>query len=75
MRMSRNATHSCMERTRSVNGLALQGGGAYAAFTAGALKAMFSAERGLLRPAAIRSISGTSGGALNALLLGVGIHE
>lgn len=56
-------------------GLALQGGGAYAAFTAGALKAMFNGRKKLMRPDNVHSVSGTSGGALNAMLLGLGIHE
>ncbi len=56
-------------------GLAFQGGGAFAAFTAGALRALLSPRRRFLSAAAIRGISGTSGGALNALMLGLGIHE
>lgn len=56
-------------------GLALQGGGAYAAFTGGVLKALLSSRRGFLPAQDIRSISGTSGGALNAVLLGLALHE
>ncbi len=56
-------------------GLALQGGGAYAAFTAGVLKALLNRRRRFLAADQIRSISGTSGGALNALALGKGLHE
>jgi NTE family protein len=56
-------------------GLALQGGGAYAAFTTGVLKTMFDPRKGFLKPRAIHSVTGTSGGALNAMLLGQAIHE
>ncbi len=55
-------------------GLALQGGGSYAAFTSGVLKAMFE-EKGIIDKEFVHSISGTSGGALNAMLLGLAIHE
>lgn len=56
-------------------GLALQGGGAYAAFTAGVLKGMFSGPEEFLNVKDIHSITGTSGGAMNAMLLGLAIHE
>ncbi|WP_435106661.1 patatin-like phospholipase family protein [Arhodomonas sp. AD133] len=56
-------------------GLALQGGGSYAAFTSGVLKALFDGRRNFLDPARLHSISGTSGGALNALLLALSLHE
>ena len=60
---------------RNEIGLALQGGGAYAAFTAGVLDALLNRRRNFLPPEDIRSISGTSGGALNAALLGLALHE
>lgn len=56
-------------------GLALQGGGSYAAFTAGVLKALLNKKRKFLSSDEIHSISGTSGGALNSMLLGLAIHE
>lgn len=56
-------------------GLALQGGGSYAAFTAGALRALLRPQRKLLAADEIHSISGTSGGALNAVLLGLAIQK
>ena len=56
-------------------GLALQGGGSYAAFTSGVLTALLDKRRGFLAAEQIHSIGGTSGGALNALLLGWAIHE
>lgn len=56
-------------------GLALQGGGAYAAFTTGILNTMFDTREGFLNPNDIHSVTGTSGGALNAMLLGLAIHE
>lgn len=56
-------------------GLALQGGGAYAAFTGGVLESMFDSSLGLLEQSDIHSVTGTSGGALNAALLGAAIHE
>jgi NTE family protein len=61
-------------RSKNV-GLAFQGGGAYAAFTAGVVRELLNPRRRFLPAAAIRSISGTSGGALNAAMLGLGIHE
>lgn len=56
-------------------GIALQGGGAYAAFTTSVLSAMLDSSGGLLNPNKLHSVSGTSGGALNAMLLGLAIHE
>ncbi|WP_290652331.1 patatin-like phospholipase family protein [Aquisalimonas sp.] len=56
-------------------GLALQGGGSYAAFTAGVLKALLNKRRNFLPPKSLHSISGTSGGALNAMLLGQALHS
>ncbi len=56
-------------------GLALQGGGAYAAFTTGVLNTMFDTREWFLNPHDIHSVTGTSGGALNAMLLGLAIHE
>lgn len=56
-------------------GLALQGGGSYAAFTSGVLKALLNRRRRFLAPDDILSVSGTSGGALNAALLGRALHE
>lgn len=61
-------------RGRNV-GLALQGGGSYAAFTGGVLQALFRPRRGFLAPGQVRSVSGTSGGALNAALLGLALHR
>ncbi len=54
-------------------GLALQGGGSYAAFTCGVLRALFKND--LISNQNVHSISGTSGGALNAALLGLALHE
>ncbi len=56
-------------------GLALQGGGSYAAFTSGVLKRLLDGRARFLAPEQIRSISGTSGGAINAVLLGKAIHD
>ncbi|MDX1592849.1 MAG: patatin-like phospholipase family protein [Gammaproteobacteria bacterium] len=56
-------------------GLALQGGGSYAAFTCGVLRRLLDGRTRFLTPEAIRSLSGTSGGALNAALLGKAIHD
>lgn len=56
-------------------GLALQGGGSYAAFTSGVLKRLLYSRARFLLPEQIRSISGTSGGAINAVLLGKAIHD
>lgn len=57
-------------------GLALQGGGAYGAFTKGALKALL--ESGLFTPvdgkAEIKAITGTSAGAMNGLMLAHGLN-
>jgi len=47
--------------------IACQGGGSQTAFTAGVLKALF--ERGLARHFQVVSLSGTSGGALCAMLI------
>ncbi|MCS4503966.1 patatin-like phospholipase family protein [Arhodomonas aquaeolei] len=55
-------------------GLALQGGGAYAAFTAGVLSALIRPE-GPIPPGRIHAVTGTSGGALNAALLARAIHD
>jgi NTE family protein len=56
-------------------GLALQGGGSYAAFTCGVLQGLFNSDINVISKDDIHSISGTSGGAINAVLLGKAIHE
>lgn len=56
-------------------GLALQGGGSYTAFTAGVLNAMFNGPKRFMDVNQLHSVSGTSGGAMNAILLGLAIHE
>lgn len=56
-------------------GLALQGGGSYAAFTSGVLDALLNKRRNFVDAERIHSITGTSGGAINATLLGYGIRQ
>lgn len=55
-------------------GLALQGGGAYGAFTKGALKALL--ESGIItdRRAEIKAVTGTSAGAMNGIMLVHGLN-
>lgn len=55
-------------------GLALQGGGAYGAFTKGALKALL--ESGLVtdRKVEIKAVTGTSAGAMNGIMLVHGLN-
>src|SRR4029077_13289653 len=64
---ARAAEQKAASTTKSIN-LALQGGGAHGAFTWGVLDQFLSDER-----LAIEGISGTSAGAVNAVMLADGL--
>lgn len=55
-------------------GLALQGGGAYGAFTKGALKALLESDLVTKNKVDIKAVTGTSAGAMNGLMLVHGLN-